>query len=149
MNDPTVPATETPWSDDDLSTIAEAYGFSLGELKEAYESCLKVAGGDTEAAGSFAAVFMYGASMEARRLRKRQGRQPLKRRIAPRTGTRSRAPRRSPRRGTVKTAQDPGDGDPDPDHDPVGEAIGRLLDSAPPFSVGQRDLLARILGGAR
>jgi hypothetical protein len=57
--------------------------------------------------------------------------------------------RRSPRRGVVKTAQDPGDGDPDPDHDPVGEAIGRLLDSAPPFSVGQRQLLARILGGAR
>jgi hypothetical protein len=63
--------------------------------------------------------------------------------------TRPRAPRRSPRRGGAKTAQDPGSDDGgDPDPDPVGEAIKRLLDSAPPFSVGQRALLGRLLGGA-
>jgi hypothetical protein len=56
---------------------------------------------------------------------------------------------RGPRSGIVRTTLDPGDGDPDPDHDPVGEAIERLLDVAPPFSLGQVALLGRILGGAR
>ena len=67
--------------------------------------------------------------------------------------TGSRAPRR-PRgsaSSTTSSADPPGDdgGDPDSDHDPAGEAIERLLDAAPPFSVGQRQLLARVLGGAR
>jgi hypothetical protein len=67
----------------------------------------------------------------------------------PRASTRPRA-QRSPRRGSVKTTQDPGSDDGgDPDPDPVGEAIKRLLDSAPPFSVGQRALLGRLLGGVQ
>ena len=33
--------------------------------------------------------------------------------------------------------------------DPIGAAVARLVAAAPPFSPGQRALLARLLGGAR
>jgi hypothetical protein len=163
MNHSTVSATETPCPDDDFATIAEACGFSLGEFEEACADCLKVAGGDTEVASGLLTI-VYAEILtnpeladEVAKYRaepvdyspyssKALRRQQVTRPPTPRPATRSRVPRHSLRRGTVKTAQDPGD--PDPDHDPVGVAIERLLDSAPPFSVGQRQLLARILGGA-
>lgn len=91
---------------------------------------------------------------DLRQLRRelRQGssraKQPRRPQATPRT------PRRSPRRRTARTAQDPGDGeasdpDSDPDLDPVERRVRQLVGQAPPLSAGQRQLLGRILSGAR
>lgn len=57
---------------------------------------------------------------------------------------RSRTPRQ-PCRRQARTAQEPGDSDGDPD--PVEARVRQLVDQAPPFSPGQRQLLGRLLGG--
>ena len=136
------PQGERAYEDFKSSIAAAAVAVTLGHSAEA-----------SAAAAATVLAERHSSQLVARRM-DRWFRSTQRPDTAPaRTNTRPRAARRSPRRGTVKTAQDPGsdDGgdDSDPDPDPVGEAIERLLDSAPPFSVGQQALLARILSGAR
>jgi hypothetical protein len=155
MNNPTVSASETLCSGDDLLTtedpapvwMREGYVYRPTEINE-------------EALNLASEYWDRGEELPPR-LRKALltpvpvRRSPQRPRQVGRTDTRSRAPRRSPRRGATKTSRDgPGDadgGDPDsddPDLDPVERRVRQLVSQAPPLCLAQRQLLARILGGA-